>query len=430
MTNRIPLPLAAIAALAGVATAGSALAQPTIRLFGLDYQVQRFDYSQQVSWPNPWFPGTPDIRMFESEGLHWAGNNKLYMSADDINDRFRAKENWVVEVNVQTLGNQVTGLAYSRTIVSSGPLTLVAGGPNVGEAYDINPGGVTVNTGTTGIGRGGNLLVLNTGIAALNPFSLQPATLGQPLEWPDNSGCAPGSCSLTVPIAETEDVAFVPAAGSRAEALYFLDQNGSAVYVTDTAGAAIAGRSFPVGNGADQTVPATAEPKGLSFVPDSPRLPLNLRGRGGVVLVAFDATFPAIQAFSVDGVFLGTERLELTPPILSPDPVFFDDIPGTYRLDFSGCTSQLVPGIESLAMDPGAGRMFVSNQGNFTDCNFMWVLTPCVADFNLDGQRNVQDIFVFLSSWFAGAPESDIDGLNGRNVADIFQFLSRWFAGC
>ena len=57
-------------------------------------------------------------------------------------------------------------------------------------------------------------------------------------------------------------------------------------------------------------------------------------------------------------------------------------------------------------------------------------LSVCAADFNCDGHVNVQDIFDFLSAWFAGDPRADFNGVNGIGVQDIFDFLSAWFAGC
>jgi len=65
--------------------------------------------------------------------------------------------------------------------------------------------------------------------------------------------------------------------------------------------------------------------------------------------------------------------------------------------------------------------------------NEFWSLTvtPCPADFNGDGARNVADIFAFLNAWFANEEVADFDG-SGLPVAvpDIFAFLSVWFAGC
>ncbi len=54
----------------------------------------------------------------------------------------------------------------------------------------------------------------------------------------------------------------------------------------------------------------------------------------------------------------------------------------------------------------------------------------CPADFNRDGAINVQDIFDFLTAWFAGNPAANINGVNGTNVQDIFDFLAIWFQGC
>jgi len=56
-------------------------------------------------------------------------------------------------------------------------------------------------------------------------------------------------------------------------------------------------------------------------------------------------------------------------------------------------------------------------------------LNVCVADFNCSGIVSVQDIFDFLSAWFAGSPLADFNG-GGLAVQDIFDFLSAWFAGC
>ncbi|MBX3401941.1 MAG: hypothetical protein KF699_00880 [Phycisphaeraceae bacterium] len=54
----------------------------------------------------------------------------------------------------------------------------------------------------------------------------------------------------------------------------------------------------------------------------------------------------------------------------------------------------------------------------------------CPGDFDQDGVVAVNDIFAFLSAWFAGLPSADIDGMNGNDVPDIFAFLSAWFAPC
>lgn len=54
----------------------------------------------------------------------------------------------------------------------------------------------------------------------------------------------------------------------------------------------------------------------------------------------------------------------------------------------------------------------------------------CAADYNHDGSINVQDIFDFLSSWFANLTAADFNGNHVIDVQDIFDFLAAWFAGC
>jgi hypothetical protein len=68
-------------------------------------------------------------------------------------------------------------------------------------------------------------------------------------------------------------------------------------------------------------------------------------------------------------------------------------------------------------------------------------VAPCRADFDQNGSRNIDDIFIFLNAWFngcngtqSGSPcfgrNTDVDGVNGVNIDDIFIFINIWFAGC
>ena len=57
-------------------------------------------------------------------------------------------------------------------------------------------------------------------------------------------------------------------------------------------------------------------------------------------------------------------------------------------------------------------------------------VSVCVADFNCSGAVTVQDIFDFLSAWFAHASSADVNGSGTVTVQDIFDFLNAWFAGC
>lgn len=50
------------------------------------------------------------------------------------------------------------------------------------------------------------------------------------------------------------------------------------------------------------------------------------------------------------------------------------------------------------------------------------------ADVNHSGATDLQDLFDFLSVWFAQSPGADFDGSGSVSVQDIFSFLNRWFA--
>ena len=53
----------------------------------------------------------------------------------------------------------------------------------------------------------------------------------------------------------------------------------------------------------------------------------------------------------------------------------------------------------------------------------------CTADFNDDGQITVQDIFDFLTAWFAHSPQATVHG-GPLGVQNIFDFLGDWFKKC
>jgi hypothetical protein len=61
--------------------------------------------------------------------------------------------------------------------------------------------------------------------------------------------------------------------------------------------------------------------------------------------------------------------------------------------------------------------------------NLSFVPNPCVADYDMNGTRTIDDIFIYLNAWFAGDPGVDVNG-DGINIDDIFIFLNMWFAGC
>jgi hypothetical protein len=54
----------------------------------------------------------------------------------------------------------------------------------------------------------------------------------------------------------------------------------------------------------------------------------------------------------------------------------------------------------------------------------------CTADFNCDGIRTVDDIFIYISAWFTNSPRCDVNNDSVISIDDIFIFLNIWFAGC
>ncbi|HVU65208.1 MAG TPA: immunoglobulin domain-containing protein, partial [Phycisphaerales bacterium] len=64
----------------------------------------------------------------------------------------------------------------------------------------------------------------------------------------------------------------------------------------------------------------------------------------------------------------------------------------------------------------------------------------CPADVNCDGMVTSQDVFDFVTYWFAGctgqpgatchAFTCDVDGVPGLSPVDLLTFLNQWFAGC
>lgn len=82
------------------------------------------------------------------------------------------------------------------------------------------------------------------------------------------------------------------------------------------------------------------------------------------------------------------------------------------------------------ALCSGALSAFVPG---VTECNSaVNMLAPCKhADFNKDQVVTVQDIFDFLTHWFAGSPLADLpgNGTGAPSVQAIFSFLAAWFTG-
>ena len=57
-------------------------------------------------------------------------------------------------------------------------------------------------------------------------------------------------------------------------------------------------------------------------------------------------------------------------------------------------------------------------------------LVLCRADVNRDGTTSIQDLLDYLTAWFARDQAAEFDGTPGLRENDVWVFLSEWFAGC
>lgn len=71
-----------------------------------------------------------------------------------------------------------------------------------------------------------------------------------------------------------------------------------------------------------------------------------------------------------------------------------------------------------------------SSTENFRDSTVAPTQPPCAADFDRSGTANIDDIFAFLTAWFAHDLRADFNGSGSVTIDDIFAFLTIWDAGC
>lgn len=78
---------------------------------------------------------------------------------------------------------------------------------------------------------------------------------------------------------------------------------------------------------------------------------------------------------------------------------------------------------------PTDQRMYFSAAGDGVGTE-LWSVPACDGDFNASGATEVQDVFDFLSAWFARTPRADTNADADVSVQDLFDFLARWTEGC
>jgi hypothetical protein len=365
--------VAILAALSGPLLARADASQ--VVLFGQTYTVQRFDYFQSIRFPKPENP-TQLIGLLDSEGACFLASGHVLLTSRQMNmTPDSTYRNWVIEAEiVSDPSGNITGISYVRTVLVNDSTPPPTG---LGDPFNLDPKGATINPTASGIGAGGNL-VISSGNQFLYAYDLASGA------W------IPPGDNVNPPVTDLEDLVFVPDAAPATGKFYEVNQTGTArVEAFSSAGAWQFG--FPVGTFANPPSNGGA-PKGITFVPDSTVFPAAFRGKGGVVLVGLDQSGPGLQAFDRSGTEVGYEPL---------DPALF--VPGTQTLQ-----------IEGVAADPATGRWMLVQQGSHGVDDYLWILSP---DCNGNGVADALDI----------ASGSSAD-LNGDAIPDECEPIGT--AGC
>lgn len=388
-----------------------------VRLFGERYRVDRFDYSVEVTWPNVLAPGF-DAQLIEVEGAHFLSGNNFLLSYDEGDALLiPAPKNAIVEVRIDYASGAPAGLSYVRTVVERDFNSI---DPN---DYDLDPTGLTINTGATGIGAGGNLLASDAENedGTLNQVRGFDLATGAQLEWAPGSGCLSSSdgkfCGFTVDPVNTniEDVEYIPTR----DRIFTLEDNTYEIEVFSTAGVHQPAESFPVGQAIG--TPNVGEGKGLVYVADVAAYPTPIRAADGSIMVTLDDQGPALQVFDLDGNEIALQYLNTG---LALD---------TLQLGVCGNPLQ----IESAATDPATGRFILVMQGDFLDCNLLYVLSPtCRGDVNGDGQVSQDDLNLLLAAFGTLSGQAgynllaDLDESGAVNQDDLNLLLADFGQNC
>lgn len=167
----------------------------------------------------------------------------------------------------------------------------------------------------------------------------------------------------------------------------------------------------------------------------------NGTGQVGLPLIPFGQTLEVRRSI-VSGGFAGGTNLDVDPQFVNPSGAS-----GDYRLRptspaiDAGDNTLITPivgagaaldldllprRVDAPGPDSGVGIGAIVDLGAFE----FQPPAACPADFDRDGSRTIDDIFVFINAWFVDGPGIDYDNSGGRNIDDIFVFLNAWFAGC
>lgn len=382
-------------------------------IFGQKYRVDRFDYVQEVTYPNTL--GGPDVPLVEVEGAHYLGNNRLLLGSGE-QDSVGAPKNLVAEVEILYNGAFPTGLKYQATRVERGynPLD-----PN---DFDLDVCGVTINSGSTGLGAGGGVLTSDGQEGDGTNFQVRGYdSSGGLLEFPVGSGClnanAGKQCGIDLgPTNQPEDLAYI----SATDRIYLVIDNSYVVLSYSPDGTNLPAESFSFGQAIGY--PNAGEGKGLFYLAPGGKWPSALQDPQGIVVVTLDDQGPGLQAFDVTGKEVALAWLTDT-----------GTGSGTSLLNLEGCANQLQ--LESGAADPDTGRLFLVNQSDGGDCGYLYVLAPtCLADLNLDFNVDQSDLGILLADYGCAAGvgkcPGDINGDGKTDQSDLGILLAEYGASC
>ena len=108
--------------------------------------------------------------------------------------------------------------------------------------------------------------------------------------------------------------------------------------------------------------------------------------------------------------------------------------PNTAQASFtaSNATTATLTRTGGANVGNGASAAFrcIATNGSGSATSNPATLTICPADFNCSGTVTVQDIFSFLSAYFANNIAADFNKSGTLSVQDIFSFLSAYFIPC
>lgn len=222
----------------------------------------------------------------------------------------------------------------------------------------------------------------------------------------------------------------------------------------------------PIGFGAEQMAPSnslqypgqsdfslqTAWPnawESMSFYVDAMMLFVNYTPNGPANTIALAPRLPTgWTTLTANNITLGngvqTHKVNMTiteTPVTGNQTVVFTNTTGfavnsalTLKLPAgrSAC-SVTVNGVPTPYTPSITGNLQIATFGLATGVNaattvVVTTTTGSSPDWNHSGATDINDIFDFLNSWFAGS--ADFNGVGGTDINDVFDFLNRWFQGC